>query len=228
MKRIISLVLVMMFLITVPSFAAEGSRVAVSGQGKITLRPDKCTVEFATVSRDSDQTKALADNTAKNNKMVEAFKKNGIKSEDIVTQNFNLGEEYEYNEDGTREDRIYVVTNTVELTLKDLTKIGNFIEIGINNGADSVGYLRYDSSKTDEAYARALKLAVEDAKSKTNIIANALGVKIKGVSLVEEMNNNYYPRAEYMDNLAMPKASGLKIEVKDLEINANIVMESIY
>lgn len=214
------------------SYAAENGIIKVSGQGRITLKPDMASVEFRVISKDKNQNKALEENSIRSKQLIEVFRAENIKDEDIETIDLNLRPVMNY-ENNREELDYYMVTNTIELTIRNIDKLGKFIELASNNGVDSIGYIRYDSSRSNEAYNQALKMAVEDAKSKTNLLGQALGVNIKAVSKLEESSSNHYRpntvRYDALEESALGAGKAApEIKLGDLNIEASVIMESIY
>lgn len=225
-KKVLLLATIMIFIFSIPSFASETNKtITVSGEHSIYVKPDICKIVFEIISKDINQNKALKDNSLRTNNLIEAFKKNNIKAENINTLDFNVSPQYTYD-DGKETFQYYNVSNTIELTLSDLSKVGEFISLASKSGADKIGYLNYESSKADEYYNEALMGAVKNAKSKADSIAKALNIKVSYPNKITESSNNYYPiyrnnleLKESMDSISTP------IEVKDLNIKASISVE---
>jgi uncharacterized protein YggE len=81
-------------------------------------------------------------------------------------------------------------SNTVKVTVHDLTKLGAVIDDSIAAGAtmvQGVGF-RLNDSKTVEAQAR--QLAMTDARTKADTLASASGVQVKGVASIAEVTTS--------------------------------------
>lgn len=222
--------LVGVFAISSPVLAAENSSIRVTGQGRVSLKPDRCKVEFKVISRDKDQKKALLDNNLRSQALVKAFMEAGIGEEDIETSNISIRPVINYEKSEKIEG--YLVTNSLGINIKDITSIGKYIDLGVKNGGDFAGNLVYSSTRASEGYNEALKKAIFDARKKTEVIATSLGVKLKSVTRVEELSRNYYDSNIVNYDLAKEESISSsqlpEIIVGDIIIEASINLESNY
>jgi uncharacterized protein len=74
----------------------------------------------------------------------------------------------------------YQVTNTLVITLKDISRAGDVIDIAITNGANQVNYISFMlASETEPSYRGiALTKAVQQTRADANAAAVAMGVYI--------------------------------------------------
>jgi hypothetical protein len=166
--------------------------VSANGEAVVKAIPDLVTVYFniettgATSKEANDKNSEISDN------LITALVKQGFERKDIVTENFNIYPEYNWNS-GAQTLKDYKATNSIKVQMPttDTSKIGDAIDAGANAGA-SVSYINFELSqeKQNEYKAEALKLASEDAKIKATAIAEGLGKKLG--KLVSVSNNNFY------------------------------------
>ena len=122
----------------------------------------------------------------------------------------------------------YRVTNTVNVTVRDLSKTGSVIDAAADSGVNTSSSISFGISDYEEYYNEALKNAVLAADKKANTIAGALGVKLKGAVTVNE-GGGYSPLSNYAVYSMRDEAYGAQtpIQAGTLEISAyvNIVYE---
>ena len=79
--------------------------------------------------------------------------------------------------------KTYQVTNTLTVTLDDVNRTGEIIDIAVANGinqADSIQFMLSDA-QAQALRSEALKKAVANARSDADTVAGALGVNITGI-----------------------------------------------
>ncbi len=177
-----------------PTVYAEQSQqrlISVTGQAEIYVKPDVANASFGVETNASTAQEAQKLNSLAMNKVIADLQGKGIAKEDIQTSNFSL---YPVYETQSQADRLYgkqVLTgyrcnNTVNVRIRDISSVGNIIDVAINAGATNVNNISFgvlDSSKfEDEILAKAVK----NARHKAEIMARAAGVNITGVFRISD------------------------------------------
>lgn len=161
--------------------------VTVSGIGEVYTKPDLAVVDFSVINEASTVDKAVSDNSEKINNVIKAIKGQGVKDEDLKTTNFSINPMYEYRATETQiyssapQKRVlvgYEITQSLEVKIRDLSKIGSIIETGTLNGANDVGNLQMIVDKEDEFKNQARTSAIAKAKEKAKELASQVGVKL--------------------------------------------------
>ncbi len=188
----ISLVVIGLLAACSPSAApsAETPRtMSVNGIGRVTIVPDMATINIGVRTEAEVVTDALDGNTAQANAIARALKDLGIEEKDIQTSNFNIYPSERYDPmTGQVQGRFFVVENTVNVTVRELTSLGEVLNAVVNAGANSIYGISFNVEDRTAAVAEARELAIEDAKTKAGDIAAAAGVElgeIIGISVYE-------------------------------------------
>ncbi|NLV36465.1 MAG: SIMPL domain-containing protein [Clostridiaceae bacterium] len=196
---------------------------SVSGQAKVTASPDFATINLGVITEDKDAMAAQKENAASMDKVIASVKASGVKAEDMKTVNYSIQPKYDYN-DRTGENRIigYMVSNSVNVTVRDLTKTGSIIDAAAQSGVNTTSNIKFGLSNYEEFYNEALGKAVLAAKKKADTIAGALGVKLIAPISVNE-GGGYSPLSNYAV-YDMKAASNVQtpIQAGSLEITANV------
>jgi uncharacterized protein YggE len=79
---------------------------------------------------------------------------------------------------GQVEGRYFVVENTVNVTVRDLTSLGAVLTAVVEAGANNIYGINFNVEDREAAVAEARKLAIEDAKAKAQAIAEESGVEL--------------------------------------------------
>ena len=80
----------------------------------------------------------------------------------------------------------YNVSSTLAIKVTDIENVGSQIDVSFAAGANTLNGISFSASDTEEAKAESMKKAVEDARKKAEILAEAAGLKIKGIELITE------------------------------------------
>jgi len=174
-KILLCLVLVLMVLVSCNAFNtnklyAETSqtKIIVTGSGSITVIPDLAVVNVGVESLNLDINTAVEENNNSVGKIIEYLKSNGVLEENITTKNYSVYQRYNY----TEETKFigYQVENSLEFKTTDLENLGNVITDLTDLGANRLGGITFTCSNPEKHYNDALKLALENAKTKAKIL----------------------------------------------------------
>ena len=194
MKSILLTVLfVTIFLASPASAYAEGTQlINVTGKGVISLPPDIVKISIGIDTERENVQDSINDNTVKVESVKNALAGLGIADDDIKTTSYSLYSSLKYYRDNTAgpDEYIYSVYYAMEITLRDATKLNQVLDTCVNNGANSISGITYDSSGRDAAYDEARDLAIDDAGTKAEKIAEKLGVTIRNVDSITVNDNS--------------------------------------
>ncbi len=174
-------------------YAEESGKrlISITGEAEIYVKPDIAAASFGVETNAATAQEAQKLNASAMNKVIAALQGKGISKEDIQTSNFSLYPVYETQSHADRPYGKQVLTgyrcnNTVSVRIKDIGNIGSVIDSAISSGATNVNSISFgilDSKKyEDEVLAK----AVGNAKHKAEVIAEAAGVSITGISKISD------------------------------------------
>jgi uncharacterized protein YggE len=124
-------------------------------------------------------TDALDGNTAQANAISKSLQALGVAEEDIQTSNFNVYPSERYDPmTGEVQSRYFVVENTVNVTVRDLSSLGEVLSAVVEAGANNIYGISFDVDDREAAIAEARQLAIQDAKAKAEAIASEAGVEL--------------------------------------------------
>jgi uncharacterized protein YggE len=160
---------------------------SVNGEGTVKVAPDIATIYLSVITQDPDVSKSWNDNNAKATAAVAAVEGLGVKAEDIQSD-FTVIQQDKYDPvSGKPTGEVdYIVTHTLTVTARDLTKVGDILGAAQAAGVNSVGGVSFALNDPTQAVSQARALAVADAVARANEIAKGLGVIIVRVITVNE------------------------------------------
>jgi uncharacterized protein YggE len=161
--------------------------ITVSGTGRVAIEPDLADLRLGVTITAATVRDARAVNATAMTDVIRALKGLGIASRDVQTQNLNLSPAYDYSSDTNPPRRTgYTLTNTVAVTVRDLTKVGEAIDGALEAGATSFDSIAFRVGDPSAAERQAREAAVADARAKAEILAAAAGVSIAAVAAISE------------------------------------------
>jgi len=156
----------------------------VTGTGMVMLTPDVAYISIGVHTENVSAAGAVAENNAKSQAVAMAIKGFGVEAKDIQTTNFSIWPQDQYDDKGTKIGTIYNVDNTVYITVRDLTKLGDLLDASIRAGANTVNSIQFDVADKTEAISQARKAAVENAQTQAQELVAATGVKLGDVQTI--------------------------------------------
>lgn len=176
---------------------ANQRTINVTGTGLVMMSPDIAYISIGVHTEANTAATAVAQNTTQTQKVIEAIKKLGVADADIRTINFSIWPNQRYDDQGQPTGLSYVVDNTVYLTVRDLSKMGQLIDDAVKAGANTVNSIQFDVADKTEQLATARKLAIENAKKQAEEIAAAAGVKLGDIQTISYYDSAPVPYYDY-------------------------------
>ena len=111
-----------------------------------------------------------------------------INQGDIKSVNLSVNPDYRYPKDGgVAAITGYTASNTIRLTIRDLSQLRNVIESATQAGANSINRLAFDLTDEKAARARALAQAASQAQSEAEALAASLKLRMGHLLRIEEV-----------------------------------------
>lgn len=188
-----------------PLSTAKEHTVSVTGTGSVYATPDIAKFSTGVVTEADTSADAMQKNAQLMDKVVGAIKSAGIPEKDIRTGRITLEPVYNYYsqpQGATEKPKIvgYKATNTVTVTIRNLSKVGSTIDVATNAGANQVNGVSFELSDemAADVYKQALKKAVSEGADKAKTIGDAAGTGSLTLKSISE-SGAYYPQPVYMD-----------------------------
>lgn len=160
---------------------------SVTGEGKVNVAPDIAVMYLSVITRDPSINKAWDDNNSKVEAAVAAIKAQGAADADIRSD-FNVSQQERYDPVTNQPtgEITYIVTHTLTVTARDLTKVGALLGSAQAAGINSVGGVSFTLEDPTAAISQARALAVANARARAEELAKGLGVKVGKVLTINE------------------------------------------
>jgi uncharacterized protein YggE len=145
-------------------------------------------------------------------RVIEELKQSGIEAKDIQTTNFSVEPRYDDRDDGKPAKLIgYHVTNSVFITVRDISKLGEVLDKIVGFGANSIGGISFGVADREAVENEARKLAMADAIAKAKLYAEAAGAELGPVMTISEQGG-FQPY--YEKRAAAPMAASAPVPIE--------------
>lgn len=168
--------------------------ITVVGQGSSRVKPDIAQISVGVETTADTVAEAVKENQAKMEAILAALKEAGIPEKDIQTMNFSISFEQPPQSTppeggaGTGQAKPqYRVSNMVNVTVRDLDKVGDVLDAVIEAGANSIWGVSFSVDDPKAAQAAARSKAVTDAQTRAQALADLSGIKLGPVMSMSEV-----------------------------------------
>ena len=199
-----------------------------SGSGNIIGTSDRAQVTFSVETENIDVKVAQQANAAQMTKVIDALVAAGLPKDALKTTGYNIYPVYDDYSKTPFEQKIrtYRVTNTLTVTLHDVNRTGELIDIAVANGVNQASSIQFMLSDEQSRVLRteALKRAVYNARADADTVAAALGTTITDVKSAD-ISGGYSPVLfeNYQAGDAMVKsAAPTPIQPGDVTVTAQV------
>ncbi len=168
---------------------------SVTGTGTIYVTPDVAYINIGVHTENPDISQAVAENNSKAQAVVNALTSNGVDAKDIQTSNFSIYSSQNYDKlTGLPNGYYFAVDNTVYVTVRDLSKLGDLLNTVVGVGANNINSIQFDVADKTAAMAEARTKAMADASSLAKELAQTANVPLGSIVSISytETTSPYY------------------------------------
>jgi len=199
---------------------------SISGTGTIYVKADQATIVLGAYTEDDVASDAIEENAAIMTQVIAALKQLGFTDDEITTTSFGVSPVYNWE---VYKVVGYQVTNLVEVEVSDLDMVGTVIDAATAVGANRVDSVSFGISDeaAEEMKLQAYTAAIADAKAKSNVITEGLGVTITGVQSITE--SYYYPYSAYKSyDVSYASAEGSSTPILEGDLSVSVTLNIVY
>ncbi|HUP55465.1 MAG TPA: SIMPL domain-containing protein [Methylomirabilota bacterium] len=199
--------------------------IVVSGTGRVSVEPDLADLRLGvTVARPTvEAARATAATTM--DAILAAVAQAGVERRDVRTALLSVQPRYEYRENQPPALAGYDLSNVVEVTVRDLARLGAVVDGTLGAGATSLDQLTFRLADPEPAEREARLRAVAAARARADVLAEGAGVSIVGVSDIVEAGGAPVPmphmKAERM-MLAADAATPVEAGSMDVAVTVSV------
>jgi uncharacterized protein len=192
--------------------------ITVIGNGTVNATPDKASFDFGVQVNAPTAAEATNKVNQQARKIIDALKHDGVADADIQTSSVSLWPQT--SRDGQTITG-YQASNSVTVT-SSIDKAGSLVDDATNAGANNVNGPSLSVGDQSAYYAKALKLAVADAKTQAQAIADAAGLTLGGITHIS--NESSAPSPIAYGAALHAAADSTPIEAGSQQIQASVTV----
>ena len=207
----------------------QGTLLSVSAEASAYRVPDVATLSTGVVTQAADANAAMRTNAQQMDKVMAAIRAAGIAERDVQTSGINLNPQYKYVENAPPSIVGYQASNTVNVKVRDLSKLGKVLDAFVEQGANQINGPSFEVDKPDEAYDEARVAAIRKAQARAQTYADALGLKVRRIISIGEGGASF-PRPMPMlramaADAGFAKETAISPGESTLSVNIEVVFE---
>ncbi len=195
----------------------------VTGQGKVTGRPDTLQVTLGVSVLRPTVDQATGDAAALAAAVIEALKAEGVAEEDIQTASYSIYPEYDWAGE-TQHLLGYRVNNEVRAKIRDLDNAGSVIDATTAAGGDAtvVSGLSFSIEDNAELLQMARTAAWNDAEGKARQLAQLAGLSLGPATSITESISYEAPPVYWDRDMAGAAEASTPIEAGTQDVTVVI------
>ena len=190
--------------VAAPMMPSDGTLLSVSAHAEARRVPDVATLSAGVVTQAADANAAMRANATQMDKVMAAIKAAGIAERDIRTSGINLNPQYKYVENQSPAIIGYQASNTVELKVRDIARLGKVLDALVASGANQVNGPSFEIDQPEPVYDQARRDALQKAQARAEMYAKTLGMRVRRIVSIDE-GGGYRPPVP-MPMMAMARA----------------------
>jgi uncharacterized protein len=198
----------------------QPSTVQATGTGSVSVTPDQAQINVSAVTQASTAQDAANQNaTIATNiqaQLTQALGSSGT----VKTVNYSVSPNYKFATDGTSTLLGYTVTNSIQVTLNDLSITGKIIDTATQAGATRVDSLQFTLKDDTDARSQALRAATLRAKAKADAMAASVGLKTGSFLVIQESGAVVQP----LTTGVAPGAAATPVTPGQLSVTGNVTI----
>lgn len=209
--------------------AAQDRTIAVTGTGQVSVEPDMATVIIGVQSEDTQASVALDGASAATAAILATLDTQGIEAEFIRTGAIRLNPKYASSvlSSGTQISG-YTAINSIEVEVNDLAALGGLLAAVVGDGANRLDGVNFGLKDPSAALDEARRLAVAQGARLAALYADAAGVSVGDLILLQEGGSGgYRPIVTERAQMEMVRSSpqyDVPISAGKIDLNASISM----
>ena len=204
---------------------ADATLLQVSAHGESHRTPDVAEISAGVVTRNGEANAAMRDNANRMNAVIAALKKAGVADRDIQTSSISLDPQYTYSNNQPPTLTGYQASNTVNVRLRDIGKVGDVLDALVKQGANQINGPTFAVDKPDAALDEARTAAIRQAQARADLYATATGLKVRRIVSISESGAVTQPPRPPMMAMAKSADAGTPIAAGENTLGIDLDVE---
>ncbi len=201
-----------------------------SGYGVASGTPDIAVLSLGVEALRDSVSEARADAASALTAIVAELRAAGVAEDDIRTSYFSINPRYQYLREGEQQLLGFQVTNTLNVTLRDLNATGDVVDRAVEAGGDltRVNSIVFRIEDTTALKREARISAIQDAVEKADLYATQLEVTRGTLISVSEGSADSFPFAEARFAMAASDSAGPPTQFFAGELEVSVEVQAVF
>lgn len=201
--------------------------VSVVGKGELAIKPDIVYLSIGVNTSAATAQEAQKGTAAKITKLTTLLKTTwGIADKDIQSTQFYVQPNYTYSEKEGQQVKGYNAMHTLQVSYRDLTKVGQLLDAASAAGANSIGNAQFAIEDPSAFEAQVIEKAMQNADVKAAAIAKAAKRGLgQVVTVIQSDDGNHpviYAEAAKMANSAADSGASSSVEPGEVKVTTQL------
>jgi len=219
-------VLILSVLFSLPGLfpaQAEPGIITIESTGSVSIRPDQATITVGVEVDAATAEAALRDNSINMAALFAVLDKMQVPREALRTTQLSVYPRWDNRRnslDGPLEVIAFVATNTLEIHIDDLERLGTILDALIDAGANRIHGVQFGVGNPQPSLDEARRRAVAEANRRAALYAEAAGLTLGAIRSLSESGRVALPALK-MEAMAL---EGVPVAEGSLTISATITV----
>ena len=206
-----------------PDEPTSTGTIVVSGTGRVAVQPDVADLRLGVTVAKPTVEAARGEAAATMDAILRAVDGAGVARADVRTAMLSVQPRYDYRDGRAPVLTGYEIANVVEVSVRDLSALGDVIDATLTAGATSMDALSFRLADPRAAEREARRQAMAEARSRADVLAEAAGVTVQGVSDIVEGQPVRPPGpVAKAQRMALAADAGTPVEAGTLEVAVTV------
>ena len=197
-------------------------KITVTGESTVLVAPDMATISLGVTTNGDTAAAAMRANSDAMTVVTERLKAAGLASEDLQTSNLSLSPTWSNSSSGASVVAGYTANNMLTVRVRDLALLGGLLDASVSDGANALNGLNFDVAEPRPVQDQARKAAVEDARARASLLAEAAGGTLGAV--IEMVEGQVYNAGPQMFRADSAKAGAVPVEAGQIGLTAAVTV----
>ena len=213
---------------TVQFGQAQPRTINVTGNAQVILAPDIAYISIGVHTEAPTAKEAVDSSNTQTQAVIDAIKGQGVDAKDIQTTNFSVYQQIKTGPNGENQGTYFVTDNTVYVTMRDLSKIGNILDASVAAGANNIYGITFDVNDKEKATQDGRDKAMADALAQADQLAKAAGATVGPVQSITYYSST--PSPIYYDTKAVAAGvgGGGSVPISSGQLTLTVTVNVIY
>ncbi|NNE79847.1 MAG: SIMPL domain-containing protein [Silicimonas sp.] len=215
-----------LFLVTSPlaAKAEEIREIIVTGEGRVSTEPDMAVISLGVTREARTASEAMKDANVAVAKVLEDVEKAGVLPRDVQTASISLSPRWDHSKNNAPPQVTgYVASNTLSVRVRDLDLLGGLLDTVVGSGANTMNGLGFRVADPRPLEDEARVAAVNDARAKAGLLAEAGGARLGPVRTITE-GAVQVPGMPIAQGRMMMESSAVPVATGEIDIRVSVTV----